>query len=108
MAIIRCQGVTGIECEAVFDGEEEFVIGQMIAHARGTHQEAVSEAQIRNDYWEKPVEPEEKEEEQVSESEEVANIDYSSLKYRELVKIAKNMGIFKKGMRKADLLEALS
>jgi hypothetical protein len=105
MAIIRCQGLTGIECEVAFDGEEEFIIGQAIAHAKGTHKVAISEEQIRRDYWEKPVEPEKTE---PSETEEVANIDYSSLNYRELLKVAKEAGVYKKGMRKADLLEALS
>lgn len=103
MAIIRCKDITGIECEVAFDADEEFAISQMIGHAKGSHGLSISEDQIR-DYWEKPSDPKV----EIKVKPEIEVVDLSDLKHKELVKLAKDKGVYRKRMKKAGLIKALS
>ena len=97
MAVIRCEEITGIECAIVFDGDWDMVAPQMIAHAKGSHGLFIGEDDIRT--------PKPKVEEDVVEVVEEVSIE--DLTYKELVKLAKKEKLYKRGMRKADLIEAL-
>jgi len=102
MARIDCSKVTQIDCPVVFEGNEDYVISQMIGHVKGSHGLSISESDIRA-IWEKKAVVAEKEVEEAEES------DWSSMSVKELRAEAKKLGIsgYSK-MKKAELAEALT
>lgn len=59
MPVVRCEDLTKLECVVVFDGSEEYVTGQLVAHAKSSHGLGFSEADVEA-LWKPKPEPKKK------------------------------------------------